>query len=225
MRYSKNNKNDFSFIPFIWIMCFIVGFTLWCLHLKCETPDAQSQTEPLVVTVKIITESVEAAETDQTIVTPVEEQTEQTESVEPIFTPLDVPLDVDIQEYIYELCDEYNMDFTFVMALIGVESSYQAEAVSSTSDYGLMQINRCNHEWLTETLGVTNYLDPYQNIQSGMYILKGLFEKYDDPEMVLMAYNMGERGASKRWNKGIYETDYSNAVMNLYTELISEKEG
>lgn len=40
-----------------------------------------------------------------------------------------------------------------------------------------------------------------------------LFEKYEDPEKVLMAYNMGETGAKRLWDKGIYETDYTNKVI------------
>ena len=69
-----------------------------------------------------------------------------------------------------------------------------------------MQINTVNHEWLQEKLGITDFLDPYQNTRSGIYILRTLFEKYQDTAKVLMAYNMGEDGAKKLWDKGIYDT-------------------
>lgn len=129
------------------------------------------------------------------------------------FIPLEVELDEELQEFIYCLSYAYNIDYAFVMGLIEAESNYQVDVVSSTNDYGLMQINTVNHEWLNEKLGVTDFLDPYQNTRSGIYILRNLFEKYKDPEKVLMAYNMGENGAKRLWDKGIYETDYTNKVI------------
>lgn len=129
------------------------------------------------------------------------------------FIPLEVELDEELQEFIYCLSYGYNIDYVFVMGLIEAESNYQVDVVSSTNDYGLMQINTVNHEWLNEKLGVTDFLDPYQNTRSGIYILRNLFEKYKDPEKVLMAYNMGENGAKRLWDKGIYETDYTNKVI------------
>lgn len=129
------------------------------------------------------------------------------------FIPLEVELDEELQEFIYCLSYGYNIDYAFVMGLIEAESTYQVDVVSSTNDYGLMQINTVNHNWLKEKLGVTDFLDPYQNTRSGIYILRNLFEKYEDPEKVLMAYNMGETGAKRLWDKGIYETDYTNKVI------------
>ena len=138
------------------------------------------------------------------------------------FTPMDVPLDADIQEFIFYLCKGYNIDFTFVMALIQQESSFNPNAVSGTGDYGLMQINKCNHETLTNALGITDFLDPYQNVRGGMYILRTLFEKYETPAKVLMAYNMGENGASKLWVQGVYETAYSRSVLDKQHGLEDE---
>ena len=100
------------------------------------------------------------------------------------------------------------------MGLIQTESTFNSDIVSSTNDYGLMQINTVNHGWLQEKLGIKDFLDPYQNTRSGIYILRNLFEKYEDPAKVLMAYNLGETGAKKLWDKGIYETDYTRKVFN-----------
>ena len=144
------------------------------------------------------------------------------------FVPLDIPMDEDMQEFIYCLSYGYNIEFPFVMALINQESSFREDVVSISDDYGLMQINSVNHDWLTETLGVTDFNDPYQNTRSGIFILRKLFEKYEDPVKVLMAYNMGETGASRLWEKGIYETNYSNKIMEKaaeYEQQISERKG
>lgn len=146
--------------------------------------------------------------------------------VELSFVPLDVPMDEEMQEFIYWLSYGYNIDFPLVMAVIEGESSFRADTISKTNDYGLMQINKVNHSWLTEKLGVTDFLDPYENTRSGMFILRKLFEKYEEPSKVLMAYNMGETGASRLWKKGIYETDYSKKIMEQaveYKKEISER--
>lgn len=138
------------------------------------------------------------------------------------FTPLNVPMDESLQEYTYWMADAYDIDFTFLMGLIRNESNFQADVISATNDYGLMQINQNNHEWLTNAVGVTDFLDPYQNIQAGVYILNTLFEKYDDPHMVLMAYNMGEGGASKLWDQGVYQSKYSQRVIGYQETYIKE---
>lgn len=130
------------------------------------------------------------------------------------FQPIDCSLDVEIQEFIYYLAYGYNIDFYFIMAVIEHESDYRANLISKTNDYGLMQINQCNHEWLSKALGITDFLDPYQNIMAGTYKFHLLFEKYgDDTAKVLMAYNMGNTGAKRLWDKGIYETKYSRDIM------------
>lgn len=131
------------------------------------------------------------------------------------FTPFDVAMDEEQQEFLFYLCAGYNLDFNLVMALIEHESSYRADIISDTNDYGLMQINTINHDWLTETIGVTDYLDPYQNMRAGCFILRKLFEKYQDVDMVLMAYNMGETGASRLWEKGVFSTDYTESILNI----------
>lgn len=145
------------------------------------------------------------------------------EGEDTLFVPLDVPLDSDVQAFIYYLSKGYNMDFTFVMAIIQQESGYQPDAVSNTDDYGLMQINKVNHGYITEEIGVTNYLDPYDNVRAGMFILRKLFEKYETPEKVLMAYNLGESGAKALWDKGVFETNYSKSVQRIQSELNNMK--
>lgn len=131
------------------------------------------------------------------------------------FMQLDVPLDTEVQEYVYDLCIQYNIDYYLVMALIQHESEFIPEVVSETGDYGLMQINQVNHKE-----GI-DYLDPYQNISEGMMMLDYLFTKYTDPALVLMAYNMGETGASKLWEQGIYSTDYVDEIF-LEQEMLQE---
>ncbi len=140
------------------------------------------------------------------------------------FVPLNVPMDEDLQEFIFYLSQAYEMDFTFVMALIQRESGYKPDVISKTNDYGLMQINEINHPYLQEQLGITDFTEPYGNVRAGMFILRKLFEKYESPEKVLMAYNMGETGASWLWKQGIFEINYSKSVLQIQQELNAELE-
>lgn len=135
------------------------------------------------------------------------------------FTPLDCKMPEEQQEFTYYLCTGYNIDFTLVMALIQNESSFDPAVISKTNDYGYMQINQINHQWLTDALGVTNFTDPCENVRAGVFVLRKLFERYQDTNMVLMAYNMGEAGAARLWEKGIYSTDYTEKILNYQTQF------
>lgn len=141
------------------------------------------------------------------------------------FQPLSVPMDEEQQEFVFYLCDGYNLEFSLVMAVIEHESYYQADVISKTNDYGLMQINKVNHEQLTEILGLTDFLDPYQNIRAGCFTLRKLFEKYQDADMVLMAYNMGENGANRLWENGVFSTSYTESVRQVQRKLNKQLDG
>ncbi len=142
---------------------------------------------------------------------------------EPVTVYFDVPLSKELQDYIRNLCDEYGVPIELVIAMIDVESTFRADVVSKTNDYGLMQINKCNHEWLTDKLGVTDFLDPYQNINSGVHILSGHLEVTNgDIELALMRYNNGATGAKKLWDKGIYSTAYTQKIMTAYESYKEE---
>ena len=144
------------------------------------------------------------------------------------FIPLNCKLDEVTQQFTFYLCKGYDIDWTLVMALMQKESSFRSDVISATDDYGLMQINKCNHKWLTDTIGVTDYLDKEQNIRAGVFVLRKLFEEYTDPNLVLMAYNMGADGAETLWNKRIYTTPYVDDILTYQAEFnkqIEERNG
>lgn len=127
----------------------------------------------------------------------------------------DVPLSHSLQRYIYELCSEENIPVPLIMAMIEHESSFNPEAVSPTEDYGLMQINKINHEWLKEEYRCADMLNPYQNVFCGIKIISQYIEKYEDYDKALMAYNMGEYGAKKAWENEVTSTNYSTSILEL----------
>lgn len=127
-----------------------------------------------------------------------------------------VPLDKELQKYTYDMCRYYGIEdqYEVVLAVMWRESNFTPDAISSTDDYGIMQINKCNHEYLYSTLGITDIMDTKDNIHGGVYILSTLFSKYETTSKVLMAYNMGPGGASSLWSEGIYTSAYSKDVLD-----------
>lgn len=186
--------------------------------------DSIEPTERILEPVIIERIQEEPEETEEPIETEVTEVIEETE-VQPRIT---CRLNDEIQQMIVDKCEEYNIDFAFTMAVIFRESSFKPNVISESNDYGLMQINKINHEWLSDELGITNFLDPEQNVTAGLHMLSDLFEKYEYPSLVLMAYNMGETGAKRLWVQGIYSTDYAEAILqqtDIYTAEIAEMMG
>lgn len=136
----------------------------------------------------------------------------------------EVGLDRVTQDFIFVEAGEAGVDYELVLAIIINESRCDPNAISKTNDYGLMQINQINHEWLAEEYGLTDMLDPRQNIIAGITILSEL-SIYDDGtdaglHKMLMAYNMGPTGASRVWANGTYRTAYSEAVLRIRDALI-----
>ncbi len=130
-----------------------------------------------------------------------------------------VPMDVALQKDVHAIANEYGLDWTLLMAIIQKESRFDAQAVSPGGDYGLMQINAVNHSRLSIEVGVHDFLDPRENVRAGAYMLKQLLDRYQDIHLALMAYNMGEYGASQMWEQGIYTSAYSREVINIQREL------
>lgn len=130
-------------------------------------------------------------------------------------TYYDIPLSKDLQLYTYNRCVEYGIPehYELILAMMWQESNYTPDIISATDDYGIMQINACNHEWLSDLLGTTNLLDVYQNIDAGTYIISKMLLKYGDEHKALMAYNMGENGAALNWDAGIYTSSYSRGII------------
>lgn len=130
-------------------------------------------------------------------------------------TYYDIPLSKDLQLYTYNKCVDYGIPdhYELILAMMWQESNYTADLISSTDDYGIMQINSCNHSWLVDLLGPTDFLDASDNINAGVYVISKLLIKYGDEHKALMAYNMGEHGASLNWQAGNYTSNYSRGVV------------
>ena len=217
-------KNKLILFLLAFIATLQVGLVFRVEHL-IKTVEAF---EPVVIEQVIEVRSEETSEesevTSEETTSVVEQETSVVESVPPRIT---CPLDDETQQMIVDKSEEHNIDFAFTMGVIYAESRFQADADSGSS-VGLMQINRINHEWLSNEIGISDFWDPEQNVTAGLHMLQMLFEKYEDPALVLMAYNMGETGAKRHWDKGIYTSGYAEAVLQqaeIYNQEIEERMG
>lgn len=116
-----------------------------------------------------------------------------------------------LQEVMFAMCEKYNVPFALALAVADQETRFNPDAVSHTNDYGLMQINKINFEWLQK-----KGIDPMTydgNIEAGVLILSQAIEKHGEYGLALMAYNCGDAGAKRLWKKGTYSTDYSRSTM------------
>jgi soluble lytic murein transglycosylase-like protein len=80
------------------------------------------------------------------------------------------------------------VDPTLVKAVVQAESGFDPRAVSGAGAKGLMQLM----DGTARSLGVTNSLDPVQNVVGGTKYLKQLISRYGgDVSRALAAYNAG----------------------------------
>lgn len=119
-----------------------------------------------------------------------------------------IPLSEELQQYTFDMCNMYGIrdKYDIVLALMWQESNFNPETMSSTDDYGIMQINAIH---FTDTFDAVAAMDPKLCIEYGVDHLSCLYAEYVDDNMTLMAYNMGRCGAASHWAAGTYASTYS----------------
>lgn len=144
-----------------------------------------------------------------------EEPTEALETIQ-LF---DIPLEDDLQTYIFEQAEERDVDPAIVIAIIKRESNFDTLAVGDEGNsLGLMQIQpRWSIDRMKE-LECGNLLDPYQNVKVGIDILADLMEEEEPLEWVLMAYNGGNAYADRLAGEGRV-SEYAKKVIEMSEEL------
>lgn len=122
----------------------------------------------------------------------------------------------ELEFYIERVCEPVNICPELVQAIIERESRWNPNAVNGDC-MGLMQISKRWHRERMERLGVTDLFDPYDNILVGVDYMAGLFERYEDPGMVLMIYNGDSRAKNLQATGELSE--YAEWILNRSAEL------
>lgn len=138
---------------------------------------------------------------------------------EPAYNLCDIPLDEELQIWVFDYCKDKHINPYLVFAMCERESNYNANAVGdSGNSLGIMQIQPKWHQWRMDKLGLFNWMDATQNIMIGIDILLDLYSKNDDTAWVLMAYNGGVAYANRHYDAG-NTSEYAEYIMARAEEL------
>jgi soluble lytic murein transglycosylase-like protein len=130
-----------------------------------------------------------------------------------------VSIPVAFKKLVEEAARRYGVDPMLLHAVINAESGYNQEAVSPKGALGLMQLMPAT----ALRFGVTNVLDPRENLKAGARYLSWLLKRFGgDLELALAGYNAGEQAvvrAGYRIPANDETTHYVPKVLNNYFRI------
>lgn len=174
-----------------------------CLRVE---PQAEVRQEQTTTAEQPTTTAIVEVETVETV-------------AEPTYNLCDIPLDEELQIWVFDYCKDKHINPYLVFAMCERESNYNADEVGdSGNSLGIMQIQPKWHQWRMDKLGLFDWMDATQNIMIGIDILLDLYSKNDDTAWVLMAYNGGVAYADRYYEAGNI-SEYAEYIMARAEEL------
>lgn len=178
-------------------MGMLLAVICFCMGLICEMDKADARRMAEREAAMAMEETVERAPEpvvavrmlDVTMVAYTEALPVEAESV--FVYRMDVPLTAELQETVWDACQEHNVEYELVLGLIEVESTFRTDAVSYVGCYGLMQLN---------PQYFPSDLSPAENIQYGVAFLAEKLDQYTgDIGAALTAYNAGHDTGNREY--------------------------
>lgn len=116
-----------------------------------------------------------------------------------------------------EIGEKYHICPELLASIAFKESTYNPSA-EYDGCVGLMQVSPKWHKERMKSIGVSDLMDPYENMLVAADYLLELFEKYEDLGMVLMVYN-GDSEAETYWSGKSDLSEYAMDIIEMSESL------
>ncbi|MDJ0848446.1 MAG: lytic transglycosylase domain-containing protein [Myxococcota bacterium] len=127
-----------------------------------------------------------------------------------------------LAEVIVQESRRHELDTQLVLALMHVESRFDAFALSPVGAMGIMQVMPSTGKEMAGKLGIPwhgaqTLFDPFVNVRVGVAYLKQLESRYADIPTALAAYNWGPGHIDRRLRRGrALPTQYPGLVLEAH---------